>query len=73
MSKAFLKETDDEWLNEIQPTLYALTHFLTRENQGIRVYEVRSYVVPGTGTEIHEMSNGLSYALDGANKWQVVL
>ncbi|MEJ7912567.1 MAG: hypothetical protein WKF70_05385 [Chitinophagaceae bacterium] len=39
MSQAFVKESDDQWLHDISPTLNALIVYLTRENNGIRVYE----------------------------------
>lgn len=70
MSQAFVRESDDQWLNEISPTLNALINFLTRENNGVRVYEQKSYV--DNGHEIHVMSNGLSYTKDKQGRWQVV-
>lgn len=70
MSQAFVRESDDQWLDEVSPTLSALINFLTRENNGIRVYEKRSLFQ--NGREIHEMSNGLSYAKDGHGRWQIV-
>ena len=70
MSQAFVKESDEQWLHEVQPTLNALIVYLTRENNGVRVYEKRTYMKDGV--ELHEMSNGLSYAKDGEGKWYVV-
>lgn len=72
MSQAFVKEGDEQWLHEIQPTLNALILHLTRENNGIRVYEKRQYVDPKTGREVHEMSNGLSYSKDKEGRWEIV-
>ena len=72
MSQAFVKESDEQWLHEIAPTLNALIVYLTRENNNIRVYEKRSYLREKDGPEIHEMSNGLSYAKDKEGKWYVV-
>jgi hypothetical protein len=72
MSQAFVKESDEQWLHEIQPTMNALVVYLTRENNGIRVYEKRSYEHPREKREVHEMSNGLTYAKDDAGKWYVV-
>ena len=69
MSQAFVKEEDDQWLHEIAPTLTALINYLTRENNGIRVYEKRKIVK--NGVEIFEMSNGLSYSKDAEGKWQI--
>lgn len=70
MSQAFVRESDDQWLDEVPPTLAALINFLTRENNGVRVYEKSSRFVDGR--EIHEMSNGLSYAKDQKGRWQIV-
>ena len=44
MSQAFVRESDEQWLHEIAPTLNALIVYLTRENNGIRVYEQKNYV-----------------------------
>lgn len=71
MSQAFVKEQDDQWLHEVQPTLNALIHFLTRENNGIRVTVIATH--SHNGIEIHEMSNGLQYQKDSDGKWQVVI
>ena len=70
MSQAFVKESDDQWLHDIGPGMNALILFLTRENNGIRVYEKESSIKDGK--EVHLMSNGLSYAKDDAGKWYVV-
>lgn len=71
MSQAFVKESDEQWLHEIQPTLNALIVYLTRENNNVRVYEQKTHVTK-EGTEVHEMSNGLSYAKDANGKWYIV-
>jgi len=71
MSQAFVRESDDQWLNEIPPTINALINFLTRENNGIRVYEQKVITGP-TGREVHVMSNGLSYTKNDKGEWQVV-
>ncbi len=73
MSKAFVKELDDEWLDQILPTMNALISFLTRENNGLRVFEKRSFIHSENGKEVHEMSNGLTYALNDEKKWFVLL
>ncbi len=70
MSSAFVKESEEQWLHDIQPTLSALIVYLTRENNGIRVYEKKKFV-DKKGKEIYEMSNGLSYAKDESSKWYV--
>ena len=71
MSQAFVKESEEQWLHEIQPTVNALVVYLTRENNGIRVYEKRHFVHPKRGIEMYEMSNGLLYAKDEEGKWYV--
>jgi hypothetical protein len=70
MSQAFVREGDEQWLHDVSPSLNALIVFLTRENNNVRVYEQRMVVRP-EGTEIHIMSNGLSYAKDKDGKWYV--
>jgi hypothetical protein len=71
MSQAFVREGEDQWLNEIGPTFNALVRYLTRENNGIRVYEQRNYI-DAAGREVHVMSNGVSYAKDDQGVWGVV-
>ena len=71
MSQAFVKESEEQWLHEIPPTMQALIAYLTRENNGIRVYEQKNYT--GTnGKPVHVMSNGLSYSTDNDSRWYVV-
>ena len=72
MSQAFVRESDEQWLHDIQPTLTALVVYLTRENNGISVYEIKNFVDPKTSKQIYVMSNGLSYSKNDENKWQVV-
>ena len=69
MSRAFTKEEDGQWLNDIPPTMPALIRYLTNENNGIGVYEKKSYINAATGKEVHEMSNGFSYSIDENGKW----
>ena len=71
MSHAFVREGDDQWLHDVAPSLNALIVFLTRENNGIRVYEKKNFVNPTDQKEVHAMSNGLSYARDANNVWYV--
>ena len=71
MSRAFIREGDDQWLSDVAPSLNALIHFLTRENNGVRVYEQKS-IKDKNGRDVHLMSNGLSYAKDANGKWEVV-
>ena len=72
MSQAFVKESDEQWLHEVQPTISALIVYLTRENNGIWVYEKKTYMHPGEKKEVVQMSNGLEYAKDSEGKWYVV-
>ena len=72
MSQAFVKESDEQWLHDVQPTLNALVVYLTRENNGVRVYEKRVFMDKITGKEMHEMSNGLTYSKDESGKWYIV-
>lgn len=70
MSQAFVREGDDQWLEDVAPTLQALAVFLTRENNGIPVYEKRVYL--DHGREVHVMSNGLSYVKDENGRWKIL-
>ncbi len=72
MSQAFVKESDEQWLHDIPPTLTALVNYLTKENNGIRVYKIKEEVDPKTGKNIYEMSNGLRYRTDNNSRWFVV-
>ena len=59
-------------MHEVAPPLNALIVYLTRENNGIRIYEQKSFVDAKDGRQIHVMSNGLPYAKDDDNKWYVI-
>ena len=72
MSQAFVKEDEGQWLHDISPTLNALIFYLTRENNGVRVYEQKNYFHAKEKREVHQMSNGLLYAKDDENKWYIV-
>lgn len=72
MSQAFVKEQDEEWLHDVQPTLNALQQYLTRQNNGVRVYEKSNSVDKKLGKEIHKMSNGLCYAKDDKGIWGII-
>jgi hypothetical protein len=50
--------------------MHALVNYLTRENNGIRIYLKKSSVEKGK--EVYEMSNGLTYAKDSDGKWEIV-
>jgi len=70
MSRAFIKEGDDQWLEDIAPTQHALINFLTRENNGIWVYETGTHTAED-GTELFAMSNGLTYS-KASGRWKVI-
>jgi hypothetical protein len=71
MSQAFVKESEGEWLHDVGPSTTALTLFLTKENNGIRVYEKKNEYSTKHAREVHLMSNGLTYAKDDQGKWYV--
>lgn len=52
MSSAFVKEEDGQWLHDIPPTMAALVNYLTRDNNGVRVYEARAYMDKKEGREV---------------------
>ena len=72
MSRAFVRENDEMFLQDVSPSLSALVVYLTRENNGIRVYEKQRVKDPENNREVHVMSNGLSYAKDENAKWYVI-
>ncbi len=71
MSRAFMREGEDQWLSDVAPSIQALIVFLTKENNGVRVYEKRQHT-DAAGKTIHDMSNGISYAKDSNGKWEMV-
>jgi len=72
MSQAFVKETEEQWLHEVPPTLNALIVYLSRQNNGVRVYEQKNFINSNTGKTVCVMSNGLSYTTDTESKWYIV-
>ncbi len=72
MSHAFIRENDDQWLHEIPPTLEALIHYLTRENNGIRAYEKKRSFDEKLGKEVYEMNDGMTYAINEEGKWFIL-
>lgn len=71
MSQAFVKESDEQWLHDIPPTETALRAYLTRENNGVRVYELKRFILKN-GCEAIKMSNGMDYSKDTDGKWMLV-
>ena len=72
MSHAFMREKEEDWLGDVKPELTALERFLTKENDGVKTYELKNYFDKDQKVEVHEMSNGSSYALDMDNRWYMV-
>jgi hypothetical protein len=72
MSSAFVKESEEQWLHDVAPTLNALIVYLTRENNGVRVYERKSLFDPKLQRMVHVMSNGGNYTKDNEGKWYMV-
>jgi hypothetical protein len=72
MSQAFVKENDEMLLQDVPPSVTALTMYLSRENNGIRVYEKHLVRDKENNRDVHVMSNGLSYAKDENSKWYVI-
>ena len=70
MSQAFVKEEDAQWLHDIPPSMPALINYLTRENNGIRVYEIK-LSIRKDGKELHHMSNGLNYFVNDERQWTI--
>ncbi|MES2620861.1 MAG: hypothetical protein V4615_08410 [Bacteroidota bacterium] len=71
MSKAFEKEDEPRWLNEIPGSMRALLVFLTNEYDR-PVFVKRSYYNEARDTEFHVMSDGLTYFVDGAGRWDTL-
>ncbi|MGZ5220116.1 MAG: hypothetical protein ACXWWD_03455 [Chitinophagaceae bacterium] len=69
MSQAFVREREEQWLHDVGPSLSALLIYLTRENNGIRVYEKSSQFSRKYDREVYLMSNGFSYTKDDEGKW----
>jgi hypothetical protein len=72
MSQAFVKESEEQWLHEVGPSVNALVVYLTKENNGIRVYELSAAMDVQKSREVYKMSNGLSYAKDKDSRWEIV-
>jgi len=73
MSSAFVKESEYQPLKEVTPNISALLLYLRRENGGTPVRELRNHYSEKHGRELHEMSDGLTYALNDERQWAVIL
>ena len=72
MSSAFIRESDYQPLSEVLPNMSSLLLYLRRENGG-PVSELKSYYSDKHTREVHEISDGLTYALNDENKWIIIL
>lgn len=71
MSPAFVRESEEQW-QEVGPSLSALLIYLTRENNGIRVYEKSNHFSRKYDRDVYLMSNGFTYTKDDEGKWYIV-
>ena len=71
MSQAFVKENDDNGLlHQVEPTLPALIKYLQAENNGRRVFVVKTE--NRNGVDVSVMSNGFSYFVNKNNEWEML-
>ena len=70
MSSAFVRESDDQWLQDVAPSLQALANFLRRENNGVPV-SLQKTETDSSGRELYFMSNGLIYWKDEKGTWNI--
>lgn len=68
MSKAFEKEDEPRWLNEIPGSMRSLLVFLINEYDR-PVFEKRAYYDELSKTRFHVMSDGLTYFIDESGHW----
>ncbi len=71
MSQAFVRESEEQWLHDVAPTVTALIIYLTRENNGVRVYEKSKYFSKTYDRDVYQMSNGFYYTKDNEGKWYI--
>jgi hypothetical protein len=71
MSGAFVRESDDQWLSDVGPSINALVNFLTRENNGVRVNLLKTDT-DHEGRELFFMSNGLTYFKSKNSTWTIL-
>jgi hypothetical protein len=71
MSGAFVRESDDQWLQDVGPSLTALINYLSRENNGVAVH-LQKRETDKEGRELYFMSNGLVYFKDQKSIWTIV-
>jgi len=73
MSSAFVREGEELRLSDVAPNLSALQVYLRRENGGMPVREIKTWFSEKHGRDVHEMSDGLTYAKNDESKWYIIL
>lgn len=73
MSSAFVKEGEYQKLSDVEPSISALSYYLRQEYGGQVIRETKSFYSTHCGRHVYEMSDGLTYALDDAKKWIIIL
>ena len=68
MSRAFVKESEGEWLGDVAPDIDSLLRYLTKEN-GFKVVEIVQQIDRRTARAIYSLSDGNSYMLDDDGRW----
>ena len=72
MSQAFVKENDDNGLlHQIKPTIPALINYIKTESATSVAFVKQINKIDGT--DVLDMSNGLSYFLNEDNNWEMCL
>ena len=72
MSQAFVKESDDNGLlHHVKPTIPALVNYIKAENASTAVFVKQISKVDGT--DVLDMSNGMSYFINENNNWEMCL
>jgi len=72
MSSAFVKESEYQPLKDVAPNMASLLIYLKRENDS-PVYQLRTRLSEKHSIEVYEMSDGLGYAINAEEQWQVIL
>lgn len=73
MSHAFVKDGDPQWLQDVAPSVKALSAYLSNEHNGRFMFEKRSYFDEERKIEFHEMSDGLTYFVNQEGHWDIFM
>jgi len=68
-----LPEGEAGHLKDLAPNLGALLFFLRVENGGTVIRDEKNYFSEKYGRDVYEMSEGLTYALNDAQHWYIIL